>query len=85
MTSNLYFKTIVPLNISFENWSIQIQKNLPEIKFAVPIGFDNWQNWAIQIVQQNPQYKKIPLPIGQSFSQKEDWRKWAKYFISALD
>lgn len=83
MSINSFFKATLPMNMSFKDWSIQIQQDLPHIKFPIPSGFITWQSWACQIVRANP-LNNIPLPIGENFSEKKDWKKWAEYFISSL-
>jgi hypothetical protein len=74
---------VLPINISFEKWATYIQDSLPDIDFPLACPVEEWRSWAEQVVRNNG-LRNVPLPVGQSFSQTENWKEWAAFFVGSF-
>lgn len=73
----------LPNNLDFINWAAQIQRDLPNFQIPNPDPEDQWHLWAEQLLANN-QFYTVPLPNKQVYPDKEDWRKWAIYFVNSV-
>lgn len=72
---------VLPLDIEFKEWATQIRIDLPDIIFPLAFPVDKWRIWASHVVNSNKLFN-VPLPTDIGYSNNNDWRKWAAYFIN---
>lgn len=73
----------MPHNLDFMRWAHQVRLDLPNMNIPIPISEKEWKLWARQIINSNV-IKNAPLPTDLSYSNPEDWRKWAIFFVGSV-
>lgn len=74
---------ILPLNMEFVPWAIQIRQSLPNIDIPIPSSVEKWREWA-SFVKLNSQFANVPAPTEIAYPKTEDWKIWGAYFISSI-
>jgi hypothetical protein len=71
---------IIPLGISFANWSDQIKQDLPNLTIPIEHDVNYWRYWASQVLNDNILFG-VPVPTALAYPNAEDWKIWAAYFV----
>lgn len=73
----------LPIDISFKEWASQIIIDLPNLSIPLPPeDAADWKGWASQVVI-NSGLNNVPLPTDTAYTDLDDWRVWAAYFINS--
>lgn len=76
---------VLPMNLTFREWSSQITSALKNIQFPLPVDEENWRGWATATLLLNPALSaSIPLPDTVIFPD-QNWQKWVTFFINNLN
>jgi hypothetical protein len=73
----------LPIKITLEDWCAQLNNDLPLLAIPDLRGFKDWQEWACQLINDNS-LSAILLPERRIYPKKEDWAKWAVFFMDTL-
>ena len=63
------------------SWGNDIARSAPELNVPIPPKHDdNWWKWANLLISVN-KLTYITMADKRIFPKREDWRKWALFFI----
>lgn len=74
----------LPLRISFENWSKQVIRDLPQLLVPTIDPEDKkWKEWARLFMQIN--FLDVPCPADTLYPGEDGWRQWALLCLPTLE
>ena len=74
----------LPRDISFEDWTAQLQNYSTGLTIINPYPEDKWWNWVDALKQMNPR-SNIPVASKGMYPNVTDWRKWGQFFLNNLN
>lgn len=73
----------LPLQITLENWTAELNTDLPQYQIPILSYFPDWQEWAAQLINANNLSTTL-LPVREVYKTEDSWVIWATFFVDQL-